>query len=361
MENLKDVWNDVLRRSRDNNIFSTWEWLSSWWKHFGEGRRLRILLAKERDEIVAIAPLMWSKYKLLRFGKLRKIEFIGTSASDYNVFILTENKPEHLQLFLNYLINCSDWDILELKDIPETSLSADLLRRTIIDLPQKLRNEVIVCNVCPYLSLPDSFGTFMKSLSGRKRKHLRRNMGKLKEEYKVEFKRYDEFGSVKQAMTAFIQLHQEEWRSKNMLGAFYLPGFSDFHLEVAERFAKKGWLGLYFLTVDDRPISAQYTFEYNKKMHLYLTGFSLDYSKYSVGHLILMCAIENCIQKGLKEYDMMRGAEPYKFRRGAKNRKNLEVRFIRRGFLGRMYSWAMKSDTALSIMLKLGIHLTAKR
>lgn len=340
MKNLKDIWNKVLWKSKDDNVFSTWEWLSSWWRYFGEGRKPRILLAKEKKEIIAIAPLMSSNYSLLGFSSLRKIEFIGSPASDYNVFILTKNKPEYLKLFFNYLINRSDWDIIELRDIPETAISAKLLQRTVMHLPHRLKNEITVCDVCPYISLPTSFETFMKTLSKNRRWRLRRNMRKLKEKYKVEFKCYDEIGSVKQAMRMFIQLHQKRWKSKNMPGAFASPSFTSFHLELAEHFAEKGWLGLYFLTVDDQPISVQYVFEYNKKMYQYLTGFHPGYPEYSVGHLMLMCVIENCIQKGLREYDMMRGGEPYKTRWGAKNRKNLQIRFINKSFRGRIYNWA---------------------
>jgi hypothetical protein len=31
---LKERWNEVLQRC-NHTIFSTWEWLSTWWNHFG--------------------------------------------------------------------------------------------------------------------------------------------------------------------------------------------------------------------------------------------------------------------------------------------------------------------------------------
>ena len=34
---LKPEWNDLLRRSYYDNLFLTWEWQSTWWKHLGEG------------------------------------------------------------------------------------------------------------------------------------------------------------------------------------------------------------------------------------------------------------------------------------------------------------------------------------
>ena len=32
---LRDEWNDLLRRSRFDTVFLTWEWQSTWWQHLG--------------------------------------------------------------------------------------------------------------------------------------------------------------------------------------------------------------------------------------------------------------------------------------------------------------------------------------
>ena len=67
-ESLRDCWNVILERNtlENNNVFLTWEWVSTWWKYFGKGRKLLILVVKDNEEILAIAPLMLSAYKLLR-------------------------------------------------------------------------------------------------------------------------------------------------------------------------------------------------------------------------------------------------------------------------------------------------------
>ena len=78
---LEEKWQDVLEKCNYYTVFSTWEWLSIWWKHFGKGKRLVLLLAEENDKIVGIAPLMYSVHKM--FGlRMGKIEFIGTPDSD---------------------------------------------------------------------------------------------------------------------------------------------------------------------------------------------------------------------------------------------------------------------------------------
>ena len=88
---LRSQWNHVLGNSEDNNVFLTWEWLSTWWRHYGKGRELVRLLALEEENILAVAPLMFSSYEFFGF-KLKKLEFLGAEHTDYCNFILAERR-----------------------------------------------------------------------------------------------------------------------------------------------------------------------------------------------------------------------------------------------------------------------------
>ena len=138
---LEQTWNDVLQRC-DHTIFQTWEWLSTWWKHFGNNKKLLLLLAEEKDEILGIAPLMYSVHKM--FGlRIGKIEFIGTPDSDYHDFILTEKEKDCIELFVNHLKKLPEkWDCIELTDIPENSKSSRFL--------SKLSKKFDTVHKCPY-------------------------------------------------------------------------------------------------------------------------------------------------------------------------------------------------------------------
>lgn len=89
---LQEKWKKVLQLS-DHTIFQTWEWLSTWWRYFGKGRRLLVLLAEVDGEIRGIAPLMYSVES--KFGVRQGIiEFIGIGHSEYNGFILSDKHQQ---------------------------------------------------------------------------------------------------------------------------------------------------------------------------------------------------------------------------------------------------------------------------
>ena len=357
-EGLMGIWNEILQKSGDSDVFSTWEWLWCWWKHFGEKRNLRILVAQEKNEILGIAPLMLSKYRFLRLGKLRKIEFIGSPHSDYNNFILFKNPNKCQRLFLNRLMEFSDWDLLELRDIREGSTSAVTLQRICNNGTSKLKLKV--GTLCPYINLPNSLEIFVGRLSRNMRKNLRKRMRKIREKYKVEVKTQRDFDSVKKAMKTFFKLHQKRWRSKRRPGAFASATFRDFHSDLAQIFDKKGWLGLHFLAVNDEPIAAAYSFDYNRKKYGYLTGFDPDFERYGVGNLLKLCVVEYCVENGFREYDLTRDFEHYKADWATGVRKNLVARMVHKGWFARMYDRSVQNSFSELITSKLGAHLTSE-
>jgi len=318
-------------------------------------------VARDRGEVVGVAPLMLSQYSFLRLGKLRKIELVGSPQSDYNNFILVRREMECVRLFLNHLLGeCSDWDYLELRDIRENSLSAALLCK-MCNVGNPLKLEQVVATLCPYINLPGSIEAFMGGLSRNMRRNLRKRMQRLRRDHRVEVKTYRDFGSVKEAMNAFFDLHQRRWGSKGEQGVFVRRMLRDFHLDVAERFAERSWLSLYFLTVDGEPAASIYSFDYGQKKYGYLTGFDPEYQSYGVGSLLRLCVIEECIRRGLREYDLTRGYEPYKADWSPRLRRNFDVRLVRRGWFGRVYGWSTKNNALLLLTQKLGASLTLGR
>ena len=105
-----------------------------------------------------------------------------------------------------------------------------------------------------------------------------------------------------------------------------------FYRDVASRFLKRGWLHFSCLTIDNKVVSAEYGFVYNRKLFAATAARDQWYSRYSVGHLHLMYLIKDAIRKGLQEFDFLKGDEPYKFYWTRSFRRYLQVVIIGKGF-----------------------------
>lgn len=342
---LKNVWNRLLSYYENNNPFLTFEYLFTFWKHFSKERKLRIICIKnEKNEIVAIAPLRLSKYKLVNLLTYNVIEPLGYMGADYTDIILSYQGIECLRKILEYLYRKNDWDFIYLYDIPETSVVPYILK-TLSGCKASLSFDILKGAVCPYISLPNSIEVFMNKLSSNLRKNIKKRLKKLEKDFrKVELKSYEDFGTVDEAMRTFFKLHQKRWSYRNMPGVFNTYAVQSFYIDIAKIFAEKGWLALYFLMVDDKPVAARYGFEYNNKMYFCLPGFDPEYSRYSPGHIMHLKVIERCIKKGISECDFLKGGEHYKFEWTNTYRTNLGFRFVNKNkTVTKMYDLGIKT------------------
>lgn len=301
---LEETWQDILQRCSHHTVFSTWEWLSNWWKCYGNHKKLVLLLARDGPNVIGIAPLMYSVHTM--FGvRQGKIEFIGAPDSDYNDFLLAEKREDCVNSFLHHLANITEnWNCIDLRDISENTRYLNILRNVTNSVEFAKESRLYQC---PYAVLPNSIDIFRNRLNGRFKKTLRRTARQLEKSFDLEFTDCSSLNTLDQSMTAFFELHQKRWNTKRRRGVFSDQETRDFHREVAKCFLKKGWLGLFLLKLSGVPVAALYGFRYRSKFNFYLSGFDPQYSKYGVASLLIEHAISNCIQEGLTEFDFMRG------------------------------------------------------
>jgi CelD/BcsL family acetyltransferase involved in cellulose biosynthesis len=59
-------------------------------------------------------------------------------------------------------------------------------------------------------------------------------------------------------------------------------------------------------------------FEYNDCIYLYNSGYDPRYTSLSAGLLSKVLAIKDSIERGVKRFDFLKGAETYKYHLGGK-------------------------------------------
>jgi CelD/BcsL family acetyltransferase involved in cellulose biosynthesis len=327
---LKEKWNELLQASQ-RMVFSTFEWLATWWKYFGHGRKLKLLTVEDHGEIIAIAPLMYSIHKILGFRR-GIIEFIGTPDSDYNNFIITKRHSECLKMFIDHLYEAPEnWECISLLDIPEKAECLQYLAQVSETLKQ--------VHQCPVLLLPSSYAEFLQNFNYNKRRYFKRNMKRLEHAFTVEFVDYSTPEKVNEGMHILFKLHQKRWQSKGFKGVFADSTTRNFHLELAKTFALKNWLCLYALKLSGEVAAVEYGFRFNSKYYAYLNGFDPEYAHYGVGNLLRLLAIRKFIQEGIVEFDFLRGAEEYKKWWGAVPRWNYQAVITRKGITATIQHW----------------------
>lgn len=307
---LKDKWHDFLNDSHNNNMFMTWEWLTIWWKQYGDDKDLKILMVKgDHDEFVCLVPLMISQREYFGFN-LKVIEFIGKDQADYIDIIIKDYNEEIFNAIFNYL-NSTKWDIIDLQLIPENSPTIEYL--TNIATQQGYLVEKSMKETSPYLKLPKTWDEFYKNLSRKKRSNFGRCERKLNEKYKLSLKVIKDLRNINSRMEIFTNMHQKLWEGKNGGNLFTDEKFKMFLNKIAKEFVKKKWLYFTMLEADDQPIATLFGFKYSDTIYFYLTAYDLNYKKFSPGTILFGYTFRDAIEHGYYNIDFLKGGEFHKY------------------------------------------------
>ena len=257
--------------------------------------------------MVGIAPLYISNsyYGL----PLKVVAFIGTNATDYLNFICKQDDPEVVAALADGLLSATNWDAIDLHQVPDGSLVASILKN--VAAYKGFFFKQIDQDICYKLSLPDSWEEYLACLSKKFRWNIQYYLRRLNRDHAISF-RLSEKSIVNRDIELFFKLHQKRFLSKKKPGAYLTPSFRRFHLELAMTLSENDWLRLYFLEIDGKPVATLYGFQFADSFYYYLGGFEPDWGSLSVSTVLIAKAIEDSIASGLNSFDFLRGEEPYK-------------------------------------------------
>ena len=348
---MRTRWNQTLDKSKENNIFLTWEKMAPSVDQLDKKSSIKILCATDGIELVGIAPFRKTRRSLKANFGYSFIEPLTNGNTDYAGIIMSNQETGCIYQFLQYLYNQKDWDFMLLPDLPQTSQTLELLKHTSKDFPKFDIEKGIIC---PYIEIPDSEEKLLSSLNPKFRKNLQRRLRKLeKEQGNVELKHYYELGSLEEAMEIFFRLHQKRWIQKGESGVFGEQKAREITMQTMKFFAEKNWLRLHFLTVNNKPVSVSVDLEYGGKMYGHLAGFDPAYSKYSVGNILLLKILNQCVKKRLSEYDFMQGDESYKFDWTNNYRQSMNMFCVNKKLSSIMIYLGLKASKLTSMVLKV--------
>ena len=325
-KSLEEVWNNVLHQCREHSsIYLTYEWSWIWWKHFGAGKKLNILIIESEGEVIGIIPLMKVDHGLGLF-KIHVLETIGSTNYNNVGLIPIKNNKEAMIALIKYFQEelSGNKSILRLTFVPANSYFLNLLRgHDHIDMKSTVIREKFM-TLAPYISLPTTWEEYFSSLGKRRRKVLHRALRSLEKEHTFEFKHFT-LDTMEEELGRYFKLHQARWQSINIRSIFSNPRMREFYIEIANHFSKKDWLYFSYLTIDGEMVSAEFGSIYNQKLYAFNAARDIRYLKYSVGHLHKMYLLQDAIRKQLVEFDFLKGAEPYKFYWTKSFRKYVQV------------------------------------
>jgi CelD/BcsL family acetyltransferase involved in cellulose biosynthesis len=318
LEALRDEW--TVLGERTGNLFATWEWTSTWWETRGRGRRA--LIAACRDDAGALVGLL-PLHVATAAGPLRVLRLIGYGDADRLGPICLPEDRTRVGAAVRSGLRSPPWSgaLVLAEHLPvEDGWSALLGAR-------RLHREA-----SPVLDLATAdWDDFLAARSAGLRKQVRYQERRLAREHDVRFRLVEDAEALPAALDALFELHGTRWADE---GATDFARARRFHHAFAARALERGWLRLWLLEVEGRPVAAWHGFRFAGADWHYQSGRDPAWDRYSVGAVLLAHTIRDCVEAGLSRYLFLRGDEPYKLRFATAD-PGLETVAVGSGVLGR--------------------------
>lgn len=325
---LRDQWN-WLCENADAHIFQTFDWQYIWWKHYGKGKKLHIILFYHNSSLIGIAPLFIDTFKIEGLTILRRLRLIGSSvdddasgkfissysASDYLDVIIHKNyKNTVAEKLVEHLYN--NYSFYDSIQFDEISNDSDVFRYIIPRLNElNWEYKATKGEICPRIIIPNSISDFMKSLSSKIRYQLSKIRRDINNRSLFKLKKANSLSELEKEFNEFVRLHQQRWNSQGLPGAFIDSRFKLFLKEVTAAFLQSGWLHLTSVYSENNCLAVECAFKYKSYFYDYLKAFDdqSPLSKYRPGRALLLLLIEEAVNNKFNVVDLLRGGEPYKF------------------------------------------------
>jgi CelD/BcsL family acetyltransferase involved in cellulose biosynthesis len=311
---LQPEWECCFEASPHSKIFTTWEWLYRWWTHYGEGHRLRIVVARAEGRVAGILPLYLRETRVLRRIRASVGHFVGTggdTSPDYlGVIADARREPDCSLALAEFAVRRLHWDGLDLSDMsPETPFERGLLAecsamggaaRAALPAPIAL------------VRLPGSFDAYLGTLSSVRRQGVRRKRRLVERELGGRFFVWSDAERLDQAVDELVALHHRRWASRHGPHAFSTPQYVGFHRELMRECLRRGWLRLYVLAGNEGTLAMLYCYRFRGEVSFFQSGFDPLYERLGPGSVLMGYAIEDAIREGNAVFDMLKGDHDYK-------------------------------------------------
>jgi CelD/BcsL family acetyltransferase involved in cellulose biosynthesis len=283
------------------NIFATWEWASTWWRHFGREAELCLIACElpGRSDPVAVLPLYAGSD-----GAVRTVRFLGHGPADQLGPICAPEDTAAAACALRRSLRdrLAGWDLFRGDYLPAEEGWDGLLGAS-----------VLVHEASPVLDIETrDWDAFLAERSSSLRKQIRYQERRLEREHDLRYRLASDPDRLDDDFEQLCRLHGLRWRGGES-HAFAGPRRS-FLCDFAHCALDRGWLRLWFLELDGEPAAAWLGFRFGDVESYYQGGRDPRWDRLSVGAVLVAHTVRRAVEDGMSQYRFLRGGEAYKDR-----------------------------------------------
>ncbi|MFH1919750.1 MAG: GNAT family N-acetyltransferase [Planctomycetota bacterium] len=313
LEGCRLLWDSLMARTANATFFHSLTWLEVYWRHCGEGQKLRVLVVSAAGRTIGILPLV-VRTEETRVGPVRVLTY---PLHDWGTFYgpIGPNPTATLLAGLGHVRSTRrDWDLMDLRWVD--AIGADFGRTRRVMESAGFRPQEQVWARAAVVDVLGTWEEYWKSRTKKWRHNVNRLGRRLAEQGRVTHVHYRPEGAARgdgdprwDLYDACVQIAEKSWQASSLTGTtlshrHVTPYLRDTHAAAA----KSASLDLNLLLVDDTPAAFAYNYHFRGNVYGLRMGFDPDLAPFGPGTVLQRMVLEDSFRRKDYVYDMGPGS-----------------------------------------------------
>ncbi len=302
-------WNALLAQTPGASFFHSAEWLICYWKHFGDGQRLRVVVVSDHaGQISGILPLVVRSSRRLLGG----VSVLTYPLDDWGSFYGPIG-PDPTQTLSQGLAHIGrtprDWQIIELPWVDALGSDAGDTEQAFATANLEALREPWHTSALLRLDRFSGWDAYWASRESRWRNNVRRSEKKLASRGKITHVRFRPApGTVDprwDLYDACESIAQASWQADSTTGTTLTHASVRAFLRECHGVAvQAGTLDINILYVDGRPVAFNYAYHFHGHVFGLRTGYDATAASEGAGTVLQARMIADSFARGDQTYDL---------------------------------------------------------
>jgi CelD/BcsL family acetyltransferase involved in cellulose biosynthesis len=302
-------WDDLASRNPNFKPFQSSWWCKSWCQNVAETAGFTPVVAKAIDGGLEVGCAF---AVCEREGRVTA-NSLGVGWCDYYDAV-GPDCSEAVTLLARLLEKLASWHVIDLTDVFPNGLITRAASLLAVE-PER-------STPCYVIDTTDMW--WVDKITSRRSHAIRRR--RLERLGEVRMVNYTSADAIRERLPEFISIHRAAWDHNPDTFAPFGDGVTDrMFYSMADSGGAVGQVVLSSLQLDGRPLAMYFGLKSPSWYGSYRITYDVTRKKYSPGHLLLAQMIQDFAQDGCTEFDLMRGAHPYKLDYASQVRWNHRV------------------------------------
>jgi CelD/BcsL family acetyltransferase involved in cellulose biosynthesis len=306
---LEREWN-ALGEAVGTRLFDRHECIRAWIENFAPTARLVVLTARDpAGRLVAALPLLAELGLVCGLPTRQLVATANTHSCRFDM--LAEDPRAAGRAFLAYLIGKPGWELLRMLDVPEGGNAWHVYHAAV---ERGLPVGAWESQRSPFLTFPPSYDAVLAGKSPLFRANLRRRRRQLERLGTLRVERVTDAANLRERLEEGFALEQRGWKGIEGTAIAQDPRALGFYTALAQEAARRGYLSLFFLRLDGKPIAFHYGLVHGGIYYVPKLAYDESLKGCSPGLVLLEEAIRDGIARGLVGYDFLGAQAEWKMR-----------------------------------------------